>query len=962
MFDSYGNPFYSPDNYNNYGNCISNPWLGSPPFQYYQPYMYDQFWINNSWYKPRNVIYNIYGEKEKTFEARKLRKSGDVYTITERNGREVRVGKMRLKDKFIVNQKSDGTFDALYCICEYDGNNEPIQIVIPYNEIVHRSVLPSIPFFPHNEDCPDRYIVLAFFRELLDGDDIKFLQLPQHSGWQESEGNKTSFASSEIVLPKLQKYYPNDILERKLISTEKKFAEAAEALAKLLPVSWQYKFLLSVRITSLLLYFYGLSGLTPDRMFIVEPNSESNAKAVIALMKNKNFSPNVCPLAENKTNLQKELNSVNDGIAFFRDTSYAEDRKKLDAGLNVLLQDLHNCTGNEFKSRHLTVILSDNPGNISSEFPAYFISLSDCPDIDNTDELKQAVGEFESALIRLLTNSEIQENLVTNELRKKAPICKTLSNSDRYMSLRMLRATVEILHHYGVISLEEKHKISNYLMINRHEMPDTDQDITNCFRTVLSFLITSDKLGVANQVGPPYFDLDKPMIFFDSKYINIMATTLDKMILPHMTGTKKRNKLLTSLKACGKLYSNNNFKRTLDVEIAPGRIKTISVYSFPKDILTPKCREKINTLAYSDYAFEEFNFPKGFIPMVIISGCNGAAGVVITDSTDEAESMYISGQTRSGKTHFLVQQAVIRADTGKKIIIFDQTGAFSPDELRKHLPHEIVGKYFSHWDISKQGIPVDLMSLENCSTLPEKKNRLFSIFSVAARITGDIQGKVLKKRLSEISKAIDEGRINFLHETLMFFDEFDHDQAKIRNRLEEVFDDLEGLNTYKRNWGKFLDSQKKIVVLSTSADGIRKGSQLIDMMTASLYEYKQHDRDPRYTVILDEIEDLCLEKDGPVSTILRKGAKHRLSMLLASQEFSVEKDKLGKIIGNCGTLVFFRPKTGNIVDISKLTGIDKAMLASLEQGQFIYHGLCYNKYANKNKTVTLIGWTYKYNN
>ncbi len=253
------------------------------------------------------------------------------------------------------------------------------------------------------------------------------------------------------------------------------------------------------------------------------------------------------------------------------------------------------------------------------------------------------------------------------------------------------------------------------------------------------------------------------------------------------------------------------------------------------------------------------------------------------------------------------------------------------------------------------------MSLENCSSLPDKKNRLFSIFSVAARLTGDIQSKVLKKRLSDISKAIDAGRIHSLPETLEFFDEQDPEQVKIRDRLEEVFDDLEGLNTYEHNWGEFLNSQKKIVVLSTSADGIRKNSQIIDMMLASLYEYKQHDRDPRYTVILDEIEDLCLEKDGPISTILRKGGKHRLSMLLASQEFSVEKDKLGKIIGNCGTLVFFRPKTNNIADISKLIGIDKTVLASLEQGQCVIHGPLYTKHEGRNKSVTLIGRTYVHN-
>ncbi|MCM1529122.1 MAG: type IV secretory system conjugative DNA transfer family protein [Alistipes sp.] len=933
------------------------------PFDYskpwYQPYVHDQLRINDSWYRPMNIMRHVC--KEKTFEARRLRKSGDIYTVTERNGREVRVGKIRLKDKFIVNQKPDGTFDALYCMVECDGDKTTIPISIPHKDFIRHNILHYIPFFPHNEDCPDRYIVLAFFRELLDGDDTKFLQLPQHSGWQESKENKTSFASSEIVLPKLQKYYPVDILERKRIHTEKSFAESAEELAKVLPAHWKYKFLLSVRITSLLLYFYGLAGLTSDQIFIVEPKSESNAKSVIAIIKNKNFSPNVCPLIDTKTNLQRELNGINDGIALFRDTSYAEDRKKLDAGLNVLLHDLQNCTGNEVKSRHLTVILSDNPGNISSEYPAYFISLSDCPDIKNDNELHQAIGEFESALIRLLTNSEITENLVTNALNRTTYLTRTEANSNYWMSWRMLRTTVEILFEYRLITPDEQSEIIRFLKCNRYKGRDSEQCITNDFRHVLSNCINIGTISIANQKGVPYFDPNKAMVFLDDKHINILAETIDTRILPRMKTTRKRNKLLSALKFCGKLYSNNNYKRNLDVETAPGVTETVSVYSFPKDILTLKCMEKINSLAFAEYIIKDSEFPEGFIPMARINGCSGAAGVVITDSTDEAESMYISGQTRSGKTYFLVHQAVIRAETGKKVIIFDQTGAFSPDELKKHLPQEIVENYFSHWNIGKQGIPIDLLSLENCLSLPEKKNRLFSIFSVAARITGDIQGKVLKKRLSEISKAIDTGRIHSLCETLAFFDETDPEQSKLKDRLEEVFDDLEGLNTYKQNWGEFLNSQKKIVVLSTSADGIRKSSQLIDMMIAGLYEYKQYDRDPRYTVILDEIEDLCLEKDGPVSIILRKGAKHRLSMLLASQEFSVEKDSLGKIIGNCGTLVFFRPKTDNIADISKLTGVDKSTLASLEQGQLIYHGLCYSKYAGKNKTVTLIGWTYKHN-
>lgn len=90
-------------------------------------------------------------------------------------------------------------------------------------------------------------------------------------------------------------------------------------------------------------------------------------------------------------------------------------------------------------------------------------------------------------------------------------------------------------------------------------------------------------------------------------------------------------------------------------------------------------------------------------------------------------SIYVSGRTRSGKTNFLVQQAVIRAKAGSRVIIFDQTGAFSREELTKHLPRSLVEEVFFHWEISKEGLPVDLLSLENCSSLVEKKNRVWYI-------------------------------------------------------------------------------------------------------------------------------------------------------------------------------------------------------------------------------------------
>ncbi|WP_296724896.1 TraM recognition domain-containing protein [Ruminococcus sp.] len=131
------------------------------------------------------------------------------------------------------------------------------------------------------------------------------------------------------------------------------------------------------------------------------------------------------------------------------------------------------------------------------------------------------------------------------------------------------------------------------------------------------------------------------------------------------------------------------------------------------------------------------------------------------------------------------------------------------------------------------------------------------------------------------------------------------------------------------------------------------------MLLASFYAFKQHFPETRNTIILDEAQDLDISTDSAIDKLLRKGAKHGIRMLIATQHFSAVKEKLGKTFGNCRTLIIFRPEYVDFADISKLTGIDAATLASLEQGQCLVYGLLYDKTAGQNKQSTVIGWTYK---
>ena len=435
--------------------------------------------------------------------------------------------------------------------------------------------------------------------------------------------------------------------------------------------------------------------MTFDQLFVIGAKSDSNARTAIAILKGKT-STNVCRIIDCKTQIQRELSNVYDGVAVFRESSYTEQKKKLDEGMDVLLNDLYNCTENGNRIRHISAIVSDHPGNISSETNAYFIGLEDCPDVNNNNELIQCIGEFEYALIRLLANSDITENLVTTELSKTAYLTKTIRNSEYHMSMRMLRTTAELLYDYKLISSGEMKRIIDYFKTNNNETPDTEQAITNEVREVLSDCISRNGIKVSVDGGTSYFDSTKPMVYIDKNYVNIMASTIDSRLLMLMKTTQKRNKMLSALKSCGKLYANNNYKRNIDIEVAPAIFKTFSVYSFTKDLLTATCLSKIEAMTYDNYLFTKRESPDGFIPIIKIDWCDKMAGRVVNDTFDEADSMYVSGRTRSGKTRFLVEQAIIRKKSNETTFILDQTGAFSRDELKKHLPDEDVDKYFQH--------------------------------------------------------------------------------------------------------------------------------------------------------------------------------------------------------------------------------------------------------------------------
>ena len=463
------------------------------------------------------MVYYAVHDNKKSFEERKLSKRDGSYYIRERDGREIRIGKIKIKNKLIVNHHPDNSFDAMYIECELEGATEAKWIVIPYRDFIKRNILLYLYCLHRNVDCPDKYIIAAFYQELLEGDDTKFLDLPQRSGWQCVE-DKAEFVSAASAIPLLTPYYAPDILQRKLIWTDKKICDAADDLAAVMPKNLNYWILAIIRITSDLLFFYQRNGLTSEQIFIIESDDEGITQTAVALLKNRSFEGTaIPPLLQSKTALHDELNGINDGMALFRASSLIEDRRELERCSDVLLSDLTQCSGNEIPSRHLIALFAEHPGTLPPELPAFHINLCGCPKAEDLPALQQALGAFECLLIHLLNSSNPEENLVTTMLDKTKELPQTMRNAECYQLQQMLLATAHLLEIFRAISPEDLSKIKRYLQHQHHVESDTDQAIVNDFRTHLSACISEDTLHITSQTGQPYFTNPSHMAVVDDQ-------------------------------------------------------------------------------------------------------------------------------------------------------------------------------------------------------------------------------------------------------------------------------------------------------------------------------------------------------------------------------------------------------------------------------------------------------------
>lgn len=811
----------------------------------------------------------------------------------------------------------------------------------------------------------------SFLRSLCECPNKKFLTIPKHAGGIILPNGVTMYISSESVIQGLEDLFPTEVREHTMVVHPLSLEEMSTIYSKAIPNSVDAKLLTTVRINGILLPLFKAEGLNSDRGFTISYSNDAVRETDIVLTKRKNYSSTVVQaLTDRITKVRKELASANDVTVLLTFSGIFEEGHNMDNAFKEVMWDITGENGAEDNTRKIVIVITDHPERIPEGYPIYYINSSEDIIPKNLPVLQRLSGMFDYAFKEYIYNNpNTAKQLVRDGIKAARHIVSNFRNVEITDTMLMTLATAHILSRLNIVSKSDMNEIIRWFRTEATSRLSMSDAICCEFKSAVSNAILSGELKIAKQYGPPYYKEDGHTAFIaeNDKSINMDEDVVKNVIISKLN-TRSVVKMNKHLNEKSLLKGKHTNKRKLRVAYEAGVFEDTEVFSYSRSVMNAEAKAYVDNIIDNEFWFNIGEYPNGFVPILYNADGTRAAGYVFEpDDDDNLHEVYF-GYTRSGKTFALTNRAIqkVEAEGADAVIIFDQTGGSSVAEVDKHIGKELRMKHFTFWNVYENGVPVNLLDCRGCLTYKEKKERITRIYAMMTRSLGNYQEQILKNAvksmLYDMKKNPDITIFDILHYLVQYNEEgepyLDEAHKKLRCKLQAVLDELEDTPQNKNSWGEFLKEQgKPIVVISTGADSVGKGSEIIDIMLESLYTYKQCHPCEKYSVIIDEAQDLYLHEKGTVNVLLRKGGKHNITMLLASQSFPDPNIQFGKVVGNCGRLRSYHPKADDLKRAANYFSCDKDEVDFLKQGECYDKGPFWSRYRAENVITTLKGKT-----
>ncbi|MBP7187401.1 MAG: hypothetical protein KBA55_11690 [Ruminococcus sp.] len=791
---------------------------------------------------------------------------------------------------------------------------------------------------------------------------VYFLNLPMHAGWNWTPQGTRVFVDSSMMRPEFEGIFLKEYTRHKMrdrinnvfndISlgiTNRMLEDIIDYYHSLLPNSLPIIIGTVISAMSRLLPQYNDEGLVQDRLLVFETNDDDTANALIAVIKNKNHRSTATLFSFLRMpNIEEEIKRSVDCTVIMRHSCSICSIHDCNKIIKYFYEFTQNgYTDDDFR-RLVPVLFIDNAGIIPEEFHIHQLSIADALKVDNIEQIQRITGELDYYIVKLAEqNPDAVKKRLKAAVTAAQEIVSSIPRRSQSNSAVMLLSTAIMLKEGGVLTDDDVQGVRDWVRTEAKSRTSLSQSVVKGAGEALSRAISSGMLQIARQYGPPFWTPDKAFVSCDDS-LNITKDTFESIILSELT--IGRNKTLQHLEKADVLFTNKGEdQKTFTVETEDGKRKPRRFYSLSRDLLTPEADRIVDEAIASDLFHKPDKSINNFFPFIKHCRLNIVAGQLIADYKHGSNFISVTGAVGSGKSDWIMMQAVQRAKAGDVVVVLDPTNAFCREELLGHkIPDEIINKHFTFWDMSTQGWPVNILDFEGCVDLEQKVQRLSSLLISGMHLTGSNQIPIVIAKAEEWLREYEINNSLSIYNLPERFDE-NAEERKLKTKLNALLSTVKDMGNEVQPPGlnHLLSERGKVLVISAGNATINVDANPFDILFDTLYSFKDKNRNGQMTVVLDEVQTLNHRKDSTLVHILSRVRKLDISVILASQDYL--NRSLAAVYKYCGTNILFRPLGEECIKaVAELTKLDINIIRTLPDFHCAVMGSIYSEHFKKN--------------
>ena len=723
-------------------------------------------------------------------------------------------------------------------------------------------------------------------------------------------------------------------------------------------------------ICSLFCHMFAEIGLTIHEFLIVGASkdfSENEAAAILATNDIEAFP--VANLESSVDIVNGEIKLVKDGVVFFKDHSFVDQKAKNEEKLRHLIRYRRNDLNDLDPARNLLAVYSDNAGFIAPKIapdnviyvPTEGVKLS----VDTT-LLRNTVELMDSWVISImLRNYDSIIKLFLDKLLAMQRIDYKIGDKpmkDTLKAMIMVESFCKTYLNISVIDNKENRKFILELNDSSNLM-NASQAIVRDFANKLSVAVRSDILTFVKKTKNMFFDNDYQTLLIEGERMYIPSEVIND-ILSKMKITHNFDMLINAFKHTDNLVATDGNTHPIELHNSMGEVQRYYLYDLSIRILDADVLFRAMNVDSEKFMLDEDVIPhQDFVPL-IKDIQDRTAGKLVRYDDVENNHIYITGQSGYGKTYLMHHLAAKYHAIGNTIVVFDSSNSFTPEGMSRNLSPDFVSKYVRFHDLDKQAIPVNLFRVDCDLGLNSQKKELLGIITAAIGDLTTSQSNLLRTVLTDLlgnSGGNNTVSIEKLIERLKNKEKRGSEKGTAQSlisRLNPLCEDIKACGMADDTWDNVLGDRSKIVVFHTNSAYTESGDQIIDMLMARLFNYQSKHSNIPVNVFIDEIQNQNFSTDGPIRKIMKEGRKIHLAFAGATQEYYSRSTDIGKTMSKADTQIFLKPtpdSAGLVAEELRYTKADLAKFDSMERGDIIVKGALYSKKERRNIAVTLTG-------